>query len=139
MATLNTMVRFAALLGGELCSLFRDQNDLSVTYKHDVSRAVSTTAVTLWDSSTDSPSTFDAAVVAVDPDDAIASADTPAVEIEVTAAGVVVVFVLLKESPPLVIPRSLARASLGGGDLAVTKIRAKASTGTIKVRCLVVD
>jgi hypothetical protein len=139
MATLNTLVRFAALIGGELTSLFRDQNDLTVTYKHDVSRAVSTTAVTLWDSSTDSPSTFDAAAVVMDPDDVLTSNDTPTVEIEVTAAGVVVVFKVSKEHPPLVIPGSIARASIGGSDLAVTKIRAKASAGTIKVRCLVVD
>lgn len=143
MATLDTLVKIAAVLGGEQVALVRDQHDLTVTYKHDVARAVSTSTVTLWDAASDTPATFDAMTISVDPDDALTSSDTPTVYIEitttVTASDQVTCYALTKNSPPIVIGPSTIRHTLAGSDGAITKVRAKSSTGTVKVRCLVLD
>lgn len=136
MATLITQLSQSIVLGGRAADAFTRANALVCTETYDQLQLVGTSTETLWSASSDSPATFKSLTIIIDPDETLGSAIN--VEIEITAAGQTFVLVA-NRNHPITLGPSTARATIGGSDLNVTLVRAKAASGTVPVRILVLN
>ena len=136
MPALQHSIRNSVNLGNEIVTVKRESASLTVTTKHDVIRSVSTSPITLWTAASDLPATFKSMSIVVDPTDALSGNGD--VMVEVTASGVVVVYKLDKRHGLTVGPSS-TRPSFAGADGNITLIRAQTASGTVAVRCTILD
>lgn len=140
MATGLVELRAGVTLGAERKAITVSQQILSLSVSHDrivnLPNGAPGTTVTLFDASSDTPTTFSILVVQLDPDGVEATALSA--DVEVTAAGAVTVYRMTRGCP-LVIPGSVAYPSLGGSAGAVTKVRARqiAATSDMNARILI--
>lgn len=136
MPALSHAIRNSVAIGNEVVTARRESASLSISTKHDVIRSVSTTAITLWSAATDLPATFKSMTIVVDPNDE--ASDNADVLVEITASSVVTVYKLDKRHAMTLGPSS-TRPSFAGADGNITLIRAKTASGTVKVRCTILD
>lgn len=136
MATLTTQLSQSLKLGGRTVEAFTRPNALVCTEAYDQLQIVGTSTETLWSAAADSPATFKSLTVIIDPDETLSTAIN--VEVEFTVAGQTFVLVA-NRNHPITLGPSTARATIGGSDLNVTLVRAKAASGTVPIRILVLN